>query len=90
LGRTVAQSSLFAEEELSPKRYTPNPQHIRNRLEDLLDEMQAADRWPWDGAVLSLYRDNVLPRLCEQLPDQEAARWRAEIEVQVRRLDSLA
>jgi hypothetical protein len=86
----LAQQSLFAEEELAPKRYVPDPRHVRNSLKGLLDEMRAAERWPWDGAVLSLYRDIVLPRLCEELPDaNEAARWRAEIETEAARLDAV-
>jgi hypothetical protein len=57
------QQSLFAEEELAPKRYVPNPQHVRNSLKSLLEEMRAAKRWPWEGAVLELYRDIVPPQL---------------------------
>ena len=68
----------------------PEPRHVRNSLQSLLDEMRAAGRWPWDGAVLSFYRDIVLPRLCEELPDaNEAARWRAEIEAEAARLDAV-
>ncbi len=87
----MAQQSLFAEDELATKRYVPDPRHVRNSLGDLLGQMRAAARWPWNGAVLSLYRDIVLPRLCEELLDrEEAARWRAEIEAEVTRLDAAA
>lgn len=85
----LAQPGLFREEELALKRYVPNPQHVRNSLNSLLDEMRAAERWPWEGAVLKLYRDIVLPRLCEELPEKdEAARWQAEIASEIVRLDS--
>ena len=85
----LSQPSLF-QEDIGPKAYVPDPRHVRNSLGDLLEQMRAAERWPWDGAVLSLYRDIVLPRLCEELPDaQEAARWRAEIEAESTRLDSV-
>ncbi len=85
----LAQQSLFAEEELAPKRYVPNPQHVRNSLTDLLGQMRAAERWPWEGAVLTLYRDIVPPQLYAELPDvDEAARWRAEIEAEAARLDA--
>ena len=47
----LAQHSLFQEEELRPARYVPNPQHVRNSLKSLLEQMRAAERWPWDGAV---------------------------------------
>jgi hypothetical protein len=84
----LAQQSLF-EEELAPKRYVPNPQHVRNSLKSLLDEMRAAERWPWEGAVLKLYRDIVPPQLYAELPDaEEAARWRAEIDAEITRLDT--
>ena len=86
----LAQQSLFAEEELAPKRYVPNPQHVRNSLTDLLGQMRAAERWPWDGALLSLYRDMVLPRLLSELPDaEETARWRVQIAAESARLDSM-
>jgi hypothetical protein len=87
----LAQHSLFQEEELAPKRYVPNPQHVRNSLTDLLAQMRAAARWPWEGAVLSLYRDIVLPRLLSELSDpEETGRWRTEIEAEVARLDAAA
>ncbi len=87
----LAQQSLFAEEELAPKRYVPNPQHVRNSLKSLLEQMRAAERWPWEGAVLTLYRDIVPPQLYAELPDaEEAARWRAEIEAEAARLDAVA
>ncbi|HEY4115416.1 MAG TPA: hypothetical protein VGM17_15275 [Rhizomicrobium sp.] len=83
-----AQHGLFAEEELAPKRYVPNPQHV---LKSLLDEMRAAERWPWAGAVLELYREIVPPQLYAELPDrEEAARWRAEIDAEAARLDAAA
>ncbi len=85
-----AQPSLFAEEDLGPKPYVPKPEHVRNRLNSLLAEMRAAKRWPWEGAVLELYRDIVPPQLYADLPDpEEAARWRTEIEAEIARLDSI-
>ncbi len=86
----LAQQDLFAEGDIAPKRYVPNPQHVRNSLKDLLDQMRAAKRWPWEGAVLELYRDIVPPQLYADLPDaEEAARWRAEIEAEAARLDAI-
>ena len=38
----MKQQSLFAEDELAPKRCVPNPQHVRNSLKDLLEQMRAA------------------------------------------------
>jgi len=96
----AAQPSVLAEDwaafdpygpnPYGPNPYRPDPRQVRGRLEDLLGRMRAAGRWPWKGAVLVLYRDGVLPRLCDALPDaSEAARWRAEIEVEAARLDAL-
>jgi len=85
----MTQQNLFQEEELAPPRYVPNRQHVRNSLKDLLDQMRAAKRWPWEGAVLELYRDIVPPQLYAELPDaEEAARWRAEIKAEAARLDA--
>jgi len=85
----MSQPNLFAEEELAPKGYVPNPQHVRNSLTDLLAQMREAERWPWRGALLNLYRDIVPPQLYAALPDaDEAARWRAEIEAEAARLDA--
>ena len=85
----LAQQSLFEEEVLAPKRYVPNPQHVRNSLKDLLEQMRGAQRWPWEGALLKLYRDIVPPQLYAELPDaEEAARWRAEITAEAARLDA--
>jgi hypothetical protein len=89
---SAVQSSLFAENEMGPKpqAYVPNPQHVRNRLKGLLQEMRDAEYWPWEGAVLKLYRDIVPPQLYSALPDvEEAARWRADIEAEAARLDSV-
>ncbi|HEY5046561.1 MAG TPA: hypothetical protein VII49_00890 [Rhizomicrobium sp.] len=89
---SAVQSSLFAENEMGPKPrvHVANPRHVRNRLQGLLDEMRAAERWPWEGALLELYRDVVPPQLYARLSDaEEAARWRADIEAEAARLDSV-
>jgi len=89
---SAVQSTFFAEEEMGPKPkvYVPNPNAVRNRLRGLLEEMRGAERWPWQGALLNLYRDIVPPQLYAALPDvEEAARWRAEIEAEAARLDAL-
>ena len=81
------QPSLFAEE--APRAYVPNPRHVRNRLQSLLDEMRAAETWPWDISIIKLYRDTVMPRLCDELPDaEEAAHWRGLIATEIARFDA--
>ncbi len=85
----AAQHSLFAEENLGPKAYVPNPVHVRNRLQNMLAEMKAASVWPWEPVILKLYRESVWPQLYAHLPDREdAARWRALIEAEAARLDA--
>lgn len=89
---SAVQSTLFAEEDMGPKprAYVPNPNAVRNRLRGLLEEMREAERWPWKGALLNLYRDIVPPQLYAALPDaEEAARWRSEIEAEAARLDAV-
>jgi len=84
-----AQPNLFAEEDMAPKRYAPNPQYVRNRLQSILDEMRAAAKWPWDPVIVSLRCDSVLPRLYELLPDrEESQRWRAQIDFEISRLNA--
>lgn len=88
---SAVQVTMFAQEDMGPKPKAPapNPQHVRNRLRGLLEEMREAERWPWEGAVLKLYRDIVPPQLYSALPDaEEAARWCADIEAEAARLDA--
>jgi hypothetical protein len=83
----AAQPSLFAEEEMAPARYVPNPRHVRNSLQSLLDELRAARAWPWEPVIVSLKCDIVLPQLYNELSDgEEAARWRALIDAEISRL----
>jgi hypothetical protein len=85
----AAQPSLFADEELAPKAYVPNPQHVRNRLQSMLDKMRAGAAWPWDSSTVRFYRETVWPYLYAKLPDTaEAARWRTDIDVEAVRLDA--
>jgi hypothetical protein len=51
--------------------------------------MRAAKRWPWEQVMVELYRETVWPYLYTRLPDQdEADRWRGEIEAEIARLDA--
>lgn len=86
----TAQPSLFSDEELGPKPYVPNPQHVRNRLQDMLDTMRASANWPWKPSTVKFYRETVWPYLYSKLTDQEeAARWRTQIETEIARLDAV-
>ena len=66
-----------------------DPSHVRSRLNDMLAAMRAAKRWPWEQVMVELYRETVWPYLYTRLPDQdEADRWRGEIEAEIARLDA--
>jgi hypothetical protein len=55
----------------------------------MLAAMRAAKRWQWEQVMVELYRETVWPYLYTRLPDQdEADRWRAEIEAEIARLDA--
>ena len=85
------QPDLFADAETAPNAYVPDPRHVRNRLSDMLAAMRAAQTWPWESVMVSLYRETVWPYLYERLPDREEAdRWRGQIEAEIARLDAAA
>jgi hypothetical protein len=82
------QSDLFENDSAPEKAYVPEPRHVRNRLAEMLEKMQAAEQWPWDPVMVELYREKVWPYLYERLPDaNEAAQWRQRIEAEIERLD---
>lgn len=69
------------------KAYVPDPRHVRNRLENLLAQMRAADTWPWEPVIVRLHRDRNLPYLWGLLPDEEAAEWRRCFHAELARLE---
>lgn len=83
----MPQPDLFAE-ALQP-RWRPNPEKIRARLVRILGEARAAETMPWEPAILSLYR-TIFPDMTRWLPDDEAARWRAEFAAELARLGAAA
>jgi hypothetical protein len=86
----AVQPILFAEENL-PRRPLHDPQDARNRLKDMLDKMRAAASWPWKASTVASYRESLWPSLLSKLPDEEeSARWRAEIDAEIARLDAAA
>jgi hypothetical protein len=88
---SLAQTDLFGEADALPKAYVPDPRHVRNRLIEMLSVMRSSQNWPWEPVMVTLYRESVLPYLCDKLPDrEEAERWRAEIEAEIVRLDAAA
>ncbi|HXI87631.1 MAG TPA: hypothetical protein VNH64_09240 [Parvularculaceae bacterium] len=81
------QPDLFGAE--ATPRYTPDPDKVRARIESILSEARAATTMPWERAQLSLYRA-AFPSLICYLPDGEAARYAAEFEAELTRLDAAA
>jgi hypothetical protein len=83
-----SQPDLFG--GVTPAAYEPKAEHVRNRLIDMLAQMRAAERWPWEGVQLDLFRNTVMPYLLRLLPEEESNRWRADIEAEAERLDLAA
>jgi hypothetical protein len=91
LFESPAQSDLFGANASSPKAYVPDQRHVRNRLEDLVAQMQAAQTWPWEHVIVSLHREKTFTYLCDLIADRaEAASWRERIESEIIRLDAAA
>jgi hypothetical protein len=87
------QSDLFqpVEPDLfgtpGPETYTPDPQHVRNRLDALLNQMRASAIWPWPDVMVELHRTKTFDYLVGLLPAPEASTWRAAIAAEIDRLD---
>jgi hypothetical protein len=88
LSTEAPQGDLFGAP--APTAYAPDPRHVRNRLQALLDEMQASARWPWDPVMVDLHRERSFGYLCGLLPEPEADEWRRRIAAEVARLDGAA
>jgi hypothetical protein len=81
----------FGAAQAAPNFFVLDPSHVRSRLNDMLAAMRAAKRWPWEQVMVELYRETVWPYLYTRLADQdEADRWRGEIEAEIARLDAAA
>ncbi|RXF75473.1 hypothetical protein [Hansschlegelia zhihuaiae] len=85
------QGDLFGEsdESLRPV-YQVKREHVLNRLVEMLADMRAAERWPWSETRVALNRETVWPYLLRLLPEEEAERWRADLEAETERLDAAA
>jgi hypothetical protein len=82
---------LFGAPEVAPNFFVSDPRHVRSRLSDMLAAMRSSKRWPWEQVMVELYRETVWPYLYTRLADQEEAdRWRGDIEAEIARLDAAA
>ena len=81
-----AQTDMFGAP--APKAYVPDPRHVRNRLQDLLRQLKAAETFPWEPVIVRLHRDRTVPYLCDLLPDrEEAEHWREAFAAELARLE---
>ena len=83
-----AQTDLFG--PAPEPAYKPNPDHVRNRLNSLIDAARAAATMPWESTQLKLYRDIVFPQLIRLLPPEEGEELNLAFAVELKRLDAAA
>jgi len=83
-GDAEPQAELF-EPDSAPPAYRPDPDDIRARLHRILSEARAAEKLPWDGDRLLVYR-TIFPRMAGWLPEQEGAQLRFEFDTEMARL----
>lgn len=83
------QADLFGDDApvAAAPAYQVKREHVVNRLVEMLGDMRGAARWPWSETRVSLNRETVWPYLLRLLPADEAARWRADLDREARRLD---
>lgn len=83
------QGDLFGvAEDSGPAPYQVKPEHVRNRLVDMVEAMRGAEAWPWSPSRTKLFRETVWPYLLGLLPEDEAADWRGKLEAEAARLDA--
>lgn len=78
------QPELF-DENAAPVVYRADPDRIRLRLANIIAEVRAAERMPWDSQKLRLYR-RLVPQMGLWLPEEEAAQLTFEFERELQRL----
>jgi len=73
----------------APPPFVPDRDHVIARLTEMLEQLRAADSWPWRPSRERLNRETVWPYLLGFLPEAEAAVWRADLEAEANRLDQV-
>ncbi len=58
-----------------------------NTLRKTLDQLTAAETWPWDPDMKAARMERNTPKMLAVLAPDEAAEWRARIAAQAARLD---
>lgn len=79
------EPELPDEETCEPKRYRPDPDDVRARMQALLGEVRAADTLPWSDSDVRYYA-TVFPQMANWLPDDEAAQLCFAFEIELERL----
>lgn len=82
----AGQSDLFGDAAADPPRYQVKPEHVRNRLVEMIEAMRGVDAWPWSASRTKLFRETVWPYLLGLLPEDEAAVWKAKLDAEAARL----
>jgi hypothetical protein len=85
LYRHAEQPDLFGTEPAPA--YRPDPDKVRRRLEKILAEARAAQKFPWEPTTVSLYR-TIFPQMTNWLPAEEGAQLRFEFETELARLEA--
>src|SRR5437660_677804 len=80
---TDDQADLFGAEPAPA--YRPDPDKVRARLQRILAQARAAQKFPWEPTRVSLYR-TIFPQMTLWLPEDEGAQLRFEFETEIARL----
>lgn len=80
------QSDLLGEDSPTPE-YRPDPDSVRAELHKILDEVRAAQKFPWEPTRVSLYR-TIFPQMTNWLPEDEGAQLRFAFEAEIARLEA--
>ena len=84
-----AQLSLFGAGEnrlkAPARRFTPDPETIRNRLIALLEKARQAETMPWSDRDARVWQ-TVFPQMANWLPEAEANQLRFDFAQELERL----
>ena len=85
------QLELFGDDEtVTPKSaFRVDPDDVRDKLAEYLDELKALDTWPWKRELVDLLHSMTWPYLFEKLQNPEEAKtWKRQLEAEAARLDA--
>ncbi len=82
---TGSQPELFDSDSAPPVYRPRNLDEVRARLQGILAEARAAEKLPWDGDKLLVYR-TIFPHMAGWLPEDEAKQLRFEFDTELARL----